>query len=101
MIEGTLGIRWVNSNRPSDTRTYWANFIAYRGVQHGALPHEEIVGEELLLDYLIGLQSATMTFERRMRRAQEWLLEIHSAGHIALHNTMITEERYNAFRPAS
>ena len=75
--------------------------MAYGGrFQHGALPHLEFVGEESLLDYLIGIQVATMTLERRTDRAREWLLEIHSAEHLSLNNTLFSEEQYKVFRPA-
>lgn len=101
MIEGTLEIRWANRDKPANTRTYWVRFMTYAGFQHGAQPRKEIVSQESLLDYLIGIQAATMPIEQRTRRAREWLLDIHSVGHLSLDNAQFTEEQYEVFRPTS
>jgi hypothetical protein len=101
MIEGTLEIQCKDQDKLLDARTYWVSFLAYAGFQSGAHPHMEIVGEESLLNYLVRTQAANMPIEWRTRRAQEWLLEVHSAGHLSLDNWQFTEEQYKAFQPFS
>lgn len=89
MIEGTLKVEWANRDRPTDTPKYWITFTAYDArFRGGAQPRKVIIGRESLLEYLIGIQSATLL------AAQQWLSEIHgAAGHISLEHTQLTEEQ--------
>lgn len=54
-----------------------------------------------MLAYFVGLQVSSMTIERRAERARQWLLEIHSAGHLSLPNVQLDDEHLAAFRQAS
>jgi hypothetical protein len=100
MIAGTLKIHWDNSDNPADTRMYRASFVTSERHVKDALAHKEILGEESLLDYLIGIQPASVSLERRAQRAEEWLAAVHSAGHLYLENTQITEEQFQVFTAA-
>ena len=101
MVEGTLEIQWTNMHNPSVTRIYWVSFLSYAVYQHGAQPHEEHVGEESLFNYLIDLQATITSIERRTERAWQWLLEIHSAGHLSLDNVQLNDQQFAPFRRAS
>ncbi len=102
MTPGALDTIWANQDNPAEPRRYRMVFMAYgAGFQHGAQPHLEIVGQDDLLAYFVGLQVSSMTIERRAERARQWLLEIHSAGHLSLPNVQLDDEHLAAFRHAS
>jgi hypothetical protein len=95
MIEGTLKVEWANRDRPTETPKYWIIFTAYDArFRGGAQPRKVITGRESLLEYLLGIEAATLL------TTQQWLLEIHgAAGHISLEHTQLTEEQYKPLRP--
>lgn len=96
MIEGTLKLEWANRGRPTETPKYWVTFTAYDLRLRGSTqPRKAIIGRESLLEYILGIEAATLL------TAQQWLLEIHAAGHLSLAHTQLTEEQYRPFRPVS
>jgi hypothetical protein len=96
MVDGTLKVEWANRDRPKDTPKYRISFTANAaGFPGGAQPRRVIIGRESLLEYLMGIEAATLL------AAQQWLLEIHGAGHLSLEHTQLTEEQYKPFRPVS
>lgn len=95
MIEGTLKVEWANRGRPTETPKYWITFTAYDARLRDRIQRKAITGRESLLKYLLGIEGATLL------TAQQWLLEIHAAGHLSLAHTQLTEEQYKAFRPVS
>lgn len=97
MVEGTLDVHWANKNDPSATPRYRVNFLAY-GAASGGQPNREFVGDEHLLNYLVELQSPTMSIERRTARAEEWMLELERSGNISKDNWQITDEQFAPFR---
>ena len=102
MVEGTLEIMWVNRNAPAATRRYRVLFSAYGPeFQRGAQPYKEIVGEESLSSYFFALLVPSMSIERRVERAQQWLLEVSRAGHLSLDNVRLNDQQFAPFRRAS
>jgi len=95
MIEGTLKVEWANRDRPTDTPRYWLTFTANAAQLRRGAQRKVIIGRESLLEYLLGIEAATLL------PAQQWLLEIHEAGHLLLERTRFTEEQYKPFRPVS
>jgi hypothetical protein len=99
MVEGTLGIYWVNRTEPSAAQRYRLIFLPDGpGFPHGAQPQNEIVGEDNLLYYLVDLQAPSMQIERRKERVQKWILKIRTVGSLSLDNFQLTAEQFTPFR---
>ena len=102
MPEGTIDIIWANRDNPTATRRYRVLFLGYGpGFPDGPQPHKEIVGDLYLFNYLVDLQAATITIERRTERARQWLLEIHGSGNLSLDNMQLSDRQFAPFRLAS
>jgi hypothetical protein len=96
MIEGTLKVEWANRDKPADTPRYWLTFTAHAARFGGGAHRKVIIGRESMLEYLLGIQAATLL------AARQWLSEIHgAAGQVSLEHTQLTEEQYKPFRPVS
>ena len=101
MVEGELDICWINRQDQTATPRYRINFLAYSGFQNGAQPNREIVGEEMLFNYLVDLQAVALPIEWRSQRAREWLLEAHRDGFLSLQHTQLSDQQCDVFRRAS
>jgi hypothetical protein len=65
--------------------------------QHSFLVILNGVGARAMRDFLIRIQSATLSPARQLENAQQWLPEVHSAGHLTLKNVQITERQAAMF----
>jgi hypothetical protein len=106
MIEGTLNIHWDNSDAPSDTRMYKVSFEpnapakqATSANQNGQA-YKEVLGDESLVDYLIQIQPAGLSLDRRAERAEAWVAAVHKEGHHSLEKVALTDEQVQGFSAA-
>jgi len=91
MVEDTLQIEWANRDQSAETRKYWVTSNSYDPAFTGdPEPRTEIVGQEAMLVYLIGIQRETTSFMQRAQVARRWLLQIHNAtGLISLEHALV------------
>jgi hypothetical protein len=100
MIEGTLTIHWDNSDAPADTRMYRVSFAASKPANADGHGHKEVLGEEALVDYLIEIQPAGLSLDRRAERAEAWVSAVHKEGRLRLEKISLTEEQFQVFSAA-
>ena len=81
-IEGSLDIRWMNSEEQGATSKYALLFSRYKNFRSGAQRSKEIVGDAALKAYLIEIHFTALD-------ATEWIKETKQRETVRIDNTMM------------
>jgi hypothetical protein len=80
--EGSLSIRWENSDDPRSTPRYALTFAPYQGFRNGAQRPKHLVGDESLHSYLTRIEFTE-------KDAKQWVAEVTQRGSATVPNTML------------